>query len=178
MVGSVIGRLVALFFVLILLQGIFLRNFALFDYALLYPYVALILILPFGIRNMTALFMSFFLGLIVDVFYDTLGMHAAACVLMAFARIYILKLMSKEEQADDLTTLPSVSSRGFQWFALYAFILVSVHHVGLFALEYFNTRLFLSALLRGVASATFTVTVIVSVQYIFGGARKTRFRSS
>src|ERR1700739_3319163 len=77
-----IGR----FIILVLLQVLIVKNINLGRYFIFFPYVLFILLLPFNTPKPLVLFASFVLGLCIDAFYNTQGMHASACVLMAFAR--------------------------------------------------------------------------------------------
>jgi rod shape-determining protein MreD len=74
------------FIVLLLLQVLIVKNINLGRYFIFFPYVLFILLLPFHTSKPIAMLIAFIYGLCVDLFYDTQGMHASACVFLAFCR--------------------------------------------------------------------------------------------
>ena len=75
--------LATLFLLYLSLQILIVRNLVLFDYGFCFLYVACILLMPAEINQTALLLLAFLTGVIVDTFYNTLGIHAAATVLMA-----------------------------------------------------------------------------------------------
>ena len=80
------------FLLYLLLQILILRNIVLFDYAFCFVYIGAILLLPAEVNRTLLLIMGFLTGLLVDVFYNTLGMHAAATLLIAYLRPFWIQL--------------------------------------------------------------------------------------
>src|SRR4028118_1471244 len=78
------------FIIYITLQVILIRNMVLFDVGFCFVYIAFLLLLPFDISKVMLLILGFSTGLLVDVFYDTIGIHAAACTLLAYIRPYVI----------------------------------------------------------------------------------------
>jgi rod shape-determining protein MreD len=129
-----------------------------------YFYIIFIILMPFETPGWLLLFSSFFLGLFVDIFTQTLGMHAAACTLMAFFRPAILKAFAPRDGYEP-ATLPRIHYYGFIWFLKYSIILVLVHHFILFYIEMFRFTDFFYTLFRVVLSALFSSFLIVVSQY-------------
>ncbi len=82
---------VFLFLLYLVLQILLVRNLVLFDYAFCFVYIACVLLLPNETSLTWLLLIGFVTGIIVDTFYNTLGMHAAATVLMAYCRPLIVR---------------------------------------------------------------------------------------
>lgn len=78
-----------LFLLYLTLQILIVRNLVIFDYGFCFLYVACILLLPNEISQTVLLLLAFATGIIVDTFYNTLGMHAAATVLMEIGRAHV-----------------------------------------------------------------------------------------
>ena len=74
------------FLVYLGLQVFLFDNMVLFDNAFCFVYIAFILFLPFNINPMLLIFIAFAGGLFTDLFYNTMGVNAAASVLLAFIR--------------------------------------------------------------------------------------------
>ncbi|MBL4668206.1 MAG: rod shape-determining protein MreD [Flavobacteriales bacterium] len=90
MIGNVI-KYGASFILLVLFQGLILNNVEFGGYVVPFLYVFFILSLPFETPNWIVLLLGFALGVAIDSFTSTLGMHTSATVFMAFCRAYLLK---------------------------------------------------------------------------------------
>jgi rod shape-determining protein MreD len=110
------------FFALIFVQVFLLKNVTLYDLSIPYLYILFILLLPFEIPNILLFALSFIMGLTIDAFYDTPGLHAAACTLLAFVRILFISITVQKEGFDN-DPEPTLSIMGFRWFFTYALIL-------------------------------------------------------
>lgn len=154
------------FIIYIALQVFFIRNMVVFDVAFCFVYVAFLLLLPFDISSVLLLLLGFSTGLLVDIFYDTLGMHAAACLLTAYLRPYVILFIMPRGGYDHNSKL-SLQSMGFEWFAIYAFILIFIHHLFLFFVEASRLDLFFFTILKAVSSTLFTCIIIFLIQYLF-----------
>src|ERR1700745_3361016 len=102
------------FLLLLFLQVLIVKNINLGRYFIFFPYVLFILLLPFNTSKPLVLVISFVMGLCIDIFYNTQGMHASACVLMGFARGGVLKLLSPREGYDE-SLKPTSASMGMGW---------------------------------------------------------------
>jgi len=156
----------ALYFLLFLaLQVIFFLNLSFANYAFCFIYIGFLLLLPVEIPPLTLLILSFFLGLSIDVFYNTLGIHTAACVLIGYIRPYLINFLTPRGGYDEGAEL-TVFSLGFPWLAAYASILVVVHHITLFMIEAWEFDTFFLTLLKALCSALFTLVVYFLLQYL------------
>jgi hypothetical protein len=173
--GTIIGQLFSfvlylvaqVFFVknlYLVAQVFFVKNLVIGGYAFCFVYVAFLLLLPFETSLVLLLLLGFLTGVAADVFYDTLGLHAAACVLLAFLRPSVLRLITPRSELDAGMKI-SLQSMGTPRFLLYAVSLIFVHHAFLFFVEAASWSLALLALVKTVCSTVFTVLVIVIVQY-------------
>ena len=155
-------RFVALVFV----QVFLLKNITLYNISTPYPYILFILLLPFEIPNVLLFILAFILGLTIDSFYDTPGLHAAACVLLALVRVLFISVTVQKEGFDNEPE-PTLSIMGFRWFLTYAFILTVIHHTVLFLLEAFSFSAFTFILQRVVTSSIFTVFLMLITGLLF-----------
>lgn len=155
-----------LYFVgLVLLQVLILNNIEISGFVNPYFYILFILLLPFETPKWLLLVSSFTLGLSIDLFSHTLGMHAFACVLVAFIRPFLLKVIAPREGYDAGTT-PGVKNFGLEWFMRYAVIIVFTHHFALFFIETFKFHQFFSTLFRVILSSIFTLIIILLSQLL------------
>ena len=152
-------------FILLFIQIILLRNLSLYSLSTPFVYILFLLLLPFGIPNIVLYLLAFITGLTLDAFYDTMGVHATACVVLAFVRISFISISLNRDAIDDPE--PSLSYMGFQWFSLYAFLCVIAHHLVLFFLETFKVTEIGYTLMRCGLSCIFTLLIILLVEFIF-----------
>ncbi len=152
-----------LFVFLVLLQVLILNNIQLSGYINPYLYVIFILWLPVEMKKSLVMLASFFLGLSVDIFSNTVGMHAAACVFLAFCRPYILHFLAPREGYEG-GQVPGIQAFGLSWFLTYAAIAILLHHLFLFYLEVFRMTEFFSTLWRVLLSSIFTMILVILAQ--------------
>src|SRR5476651_935937 len=154
------------FVMLVFLQVFLLKNITLYNLSTPYLYILFILLLPFEVPNLLLFALAFILGLTIDAFYDTPGLHAAACVLLAFVRILFISITVQKEGFDNEPE-PTLSIMGFRWFFTYVIVLTLVHHSFLFILEAFNFSELEYTLSRVLLSSIFTVFLMVLSGLLF-----------
>jgi rod shape-determining protein MreD len=154
------------FVILILVQVLLLNNIHFLGYINPYVYILFILLLPFETKRGVMLLLAFALGLSVDFFSNSLGIHATACVFTAYFRPGVMSLIASRKEYEPGVE-PSIADLGFQWFFMYSLILVGLHHLMLFLLEVFRFSNFFSTLGHSILNASFTVLFIIISQYIF-----------
>lgn len=163
---SDIGKNIARFIILLLLQVLIVKNINLGRYFIFFPYVLFILLLPFNANKPIVLLLSFIYGLTIDLFYDTQGMHASACVFMGFARGFVLKLLSPREGYEE-NHKPTLSYMGAPWFISYALSLIFLHHLLLFYVEVFSFHEFFRTMLRVLGSTIASFAFVFMLQFLF-----------
>ncbi len=155
---------IARFIVLVLAQIFIFNNIQFSGYINPFIYVLFILLLPFETPKWMLLVSGMLLGLTMDIFSDTLGMHTIATLFMAFLRPYVLNIISPRDGYES-GTFPRASYYGINWFTRYAAILILAHHFILFYIEIFRVGNFFSTLLRVILSSIFTLGFIVLSQF-------------
>lgn len=159
------------FVALVLLQVLVINHIRLGGYVHPYVYLIFIMLLPFNTPQWQLLLLGFVLGLTIDLFTGTLGLHAGATTLMAFCRPSIIKLVSGNQKFENVQE-PNLGQLGGAWFFRYAICMVLVHHLSLFVLESFSFRLMGQVLLRLLLSAPVSIFVIMMVLFIFKSEKK------
>ncbi|OQA90878.1 MAG: hypothetical protein BWY27_00736 [Bacteroidetes bacterium ADurb.Bin234] len=148
------------------IQVAVLNHIHLSGYVNPYLYILFILILPFETPKWLLLIVAFFQGLVIDLFVQTPGMHAAACVFMAFLRPLIAATISSKKEYEP-GIQPSIQDLGFNWFLTYSAILTVAHHTILFMMEVFHFYEFAITIQRILYSSVITLILIILSQYIF-----------
>ena len=156
---------IILFFVYVLVQVMVLKNIVLFDSAFCFLYVAFILLLPFEVSATVAIIIGFLTGFAIDIFYNSMGLHAFATVLISYFRNYWLSVITPQGGYDTGNS-PTIAANGIQWFLVYAIPLVFIHHFVLFFLEAWGFYMFWYTMLKIISSMLFTMIVIVFLQFL------------
>lgn len=155
---------ILLFVLYLALQILLARNLVLFDYAFCFVYIACILLLPNEISLTWLLLIAFATGIIVDTFYNTLGMHAAATVLMAYCRPLVVRAQIDVPGLESRIEF-SLQELGVGSFFRYVLVLTLIHHTALFFIEASSLTLLVPTLIRVVASTLFTTVSVVLIQF-------------
>jgi rod shape-determining protein MreD len=153
------------FIFLVLLQVLILNNIEFSGFINPYLYILFILLLPFETPKWLLITVSFVLGITIDIFSNTLGMHAFACVAIGYIRPFVLKVFAPRE-GYDTGMRPGLHSFGMEWMLKYAIIMAFIHHFILFYIETFKFQMFFSTFLRVILSTIFTVILIILSQLL------------
>ncbi|MCH8553636.1 MAG: rod shape-determining protein MreD [Schleiferiaceae bacterium] len=151
--------------ILLIFQVFVLNNIQLMGYLNPYYYLVLILFAPLRFSQVQLLFLGFFVGLFVDWFENSGGLHASASVLLAFVRPTILRLISTKGDLDANSF--SLSALGFGKYSLFALSGIFVHHFTLFLLESFKFVEVIAILTRTVTSGIFTFVMVLIFEILF-----------
>lgn len=163
------------FCVLVLLQVLLLDSISLqwwsqpagFPVFIPLVYPLFLLLLPFETPVPLLLLLGFALGLTVDTFSNTPGMHAAACVLMAYLRTNVLTALLPKHLSEYPNQAPNVKNMGWMPFLTYALFLVLVHHLLYFLVELWSLRNIGYLLIKILASSLTTMTLILIYLLLF-----------
>jgi len=150
------------FILLVLFQVLVLNNIQFLGYINPYVYILFILALPVRTPRWFALLLAFGLGLTIDMFSNTGGMHAFATVLVAFLRNGTIKLFTAIEEGNNPT--PSFYTFGVSAYVKYVVLMVFVHHTALFIVEAFSLAHFWLMLAKILLSSLVTILLILGVQ--------------
>lgn len=157
MIKTVI-EFIVLFIIMILLQAV-CNNICLFGIAVPLIYLYFIIRLPLNLSVNWIMTLSFIIGLIVDMFNNTQGMHALSCTIIAALRKPIFSLYFSKE--DDLAhPIPSIRSLGINVFTKYLLSVVFIFCLVLFSVQAFTLHNFQLTILR-IAGSTILTTLLL-----------------
>jgi hypothetical protein len=166
---KLIGNIVR--FVLLVLAQVYIFNkIQVSGYINPQVYILFILMLPFEISGFWLLSWAFAMGLTIDYFQHTPGMHAAASVIIAFLRPGVIRLVGKKDDLEPWQ-YPNVRDAGAVWFLTYVLILVFIHHLFLFYTEVFRLREFFQTLIKVLINTALTTLIIMIIQFLFYSRR-------
>ena len=160
----VLPRNILRFAFLVLAQILLFNNIQFSGYINPYIYILFILLMPFETPGWILLISGFSLGLSIDIFMNTIGLHTTATIILAFTRPYILNVISPRDGYEP-GSFPRIFYYGFNWFLRYTISMVLIHHFTLFFLEVFRFEVILHTIVRIILSSLFSVSLIIISQY-------------
>ena len=120
---------------------------------------------------------AFALGFTLDSFRHNPGFHAAACVLIAYFRPFLINILIPQEGADNNYEEPSAKSMGgFLPYLMYAGVLTFIHHAWLFFLEAMQFGNILYFIVKTLLSTAISLVLIIVAELLF--SRKQQFRTN
>lgn len=148
---------------LVLLQVLLFNNIQIAGVINPFLYIYFIIALPIHTNRISLIVMGFVLGLVIDVFSNTWGIHAMATTLIAFLRPYIFSLVSTQEELDRV--MPRFRTMGANYLK-YIVLMVFIHHLLLFSLEAFTFKYYWIVLLKTLVSALITILLILTLEKV------------
>ncbi len=165
------------FIFFLLLQVYVLDNIpALHKFIIPVIYFLFILWLPFSISRFWLLVVGFLTGLSYDYFTVTPGLHAAACVLIAYFRPFIVNILIPKDTSEFNYSEPSARAMGWPQYMVYVFALSLLHHGYLLLLEWLDTGGFLDFLIKVVSTTAISMLLILTAEIIF--PRRLKYRTN
>ena len=142
------------FILLLAVQIVIFNNMTFLGFIMPLPYMLFIILYPVNSNKSGLLFSSFLLGIIMDLFCNSGGIHATACVILAYYRPYLFKFafgVSYEYQTIKLNE--ALTPERFSFILL----AVVIHHFTMFILD---------ILIRTLLSTVFTIISCIIIIYL------------
>jgi rod shape-determining protein MreD len=141
-----------------------------------FVYPLFLLLLPISTPIWFVLISGFVLGTTVDMFMNTPGVHAAACVFMAFCRIVVLKVILPRKLYEYRNLSPTVKTMGWAPFLTYAAVLLALHHTYYLLLQIWNLSAPLNFVLKLFASLVTSMLFVLLYALLFSKSIDTQYR--
>lgn len=165
-------------FVFFILLQVYVLNKVPHLHRLITPYIyyLFILWLPFSISRQGLLVIGFLTGLMLDYFTNSPGLHAAACLLVAYVRPFLIDVLTPKDSSDFNYREPS--PRAMQWtpYAVYVFVLTLLHHGYMTFLQWLDFGSFLDFIIKVIATTGISLLLIFTAEILF--PRKLKFRTN
>lgn len=154
-----------LFVCLVLLQVFVLNNILFLGYVNPYVYIAFIFLYPLNKNRFLFIFLSFLLGLSIDFFLDSGGVHAFATLTIGYIRLLLIKVFFRKYEAD--YPFFKLHSEAFGKVFNYVVTLTFIHHFILFSFANFSFQNITHVLLNTLFSGVFTLLLYFLGIFIF-----------
>jgi len=145
----------------------------------IFRFVFFILLQVYVLDNVPALhrfIIGFITGLSYDYFTVTPGLHAAACVLVAYFRPFIVNILIPKDTSEFNYSEPSAKAMGWAPYAVYVLILSVFHHGYILLLELLDVGNFLDFLIKVVSTTAISLLLIFTAEILF--PRRLKYRTN
>ena len=141
-----------------------------------YLYYLFILWLPFSISRFGLLIIGFITGITLDYFTMSPGWHAAACVLVAYLRPFVINILAPKDTTGFNYREPSPKAMGWTPYMVYVLVLTLAHHSYLILLAFFSFGNFFEVLIKTVSYTAISMLLVITTELLF--QRKLNFRTN
>ena len=154
-----------LFIFLVLLQVFVLSNINFLGYINPYVYISFVFFFPLKENRFPFLTYSFLLGLCIDFFLDSGGIHAFSTLFIGYIRLFYVHLFFRKSVVDFPFFKLALESFG----KVFNFVvtLTVIHHFMLFSFTNFSFQNMLEVVLNTLFSSIFTLLLFFTGSYIF-----------
>lgn len=128
-------------------------------------YIAFIITFPNSYSKYVLLIIAFLLGLTVDIFLNTYGIHASACLLIAYTRPFMMRQLEAQNTFDESfdLTIHSIEKTSY---IKYLTTLTFIFFLWLFILEEFSFSYIFIIIIKTILSTIFSVLLILLGQFL------------
>ena len=153
----------ASFFCYVVIQLPLVNKFVFLDSAFGFFYLGFLIFLPLGMNPFLRIFSGFIIGLIIDIFSNTPGLHAMAATLIMFSKDWWFAITMGENEEDRGL---SVFTLGVKGIVLFLFPLILTYMLIVFFIEHGKIEAFLMVFTRAFNSTVFTLIIILIINFI------------
>jgi rod shape-determining protein MreD len=157
--------IVFLFIFFLLLQVLVLSNVNFLGYINPYLYISFVFFFPLKENRFPLLMATFFMGVCIDFFSDSGGIHAFSILFIAYIRLFFVQLYFKKTAID--FPLFRLHLEPFGKVFNYVVTLTIIHHLILFSFTNFSLENISDILLNTLFSSVFTLILFFIGSYIF-----------
>ena len=154
-----------LFVFLVFLQVFVLNNILFLGYVNPYLYIAFVFLYPLNKNRFAFLLLSFALGLSIDFFSDSGGIHAFSLVTIAYLRLFFIRVFLNKFEVDYPFFKLNLEPFGKKF--NYIVTLTVLHHFLLFSFANFSFQNMSYVILNTLYSSAFTLILYFLSIYIF-----------
>lgn len=159
-------RLVFLFFFQVLVLKQVHLNWGSFNFISIMIIPLWIMLVPIQTPKWLVVVGGFFIGLAVDWFYDSPGVHASAATFVAFIRPFVMRYI-EPRGGYNRVPIPSKFHLGLNWFVTYASAMLFAYLLFYFSMEVFTPSLLGTILVKTIFSFILSILLVLLYMFIF-----------
>ncbi len=124
-----------------------------------YIYILCLLMLPITLPHNADMLIGAVVGVVMDIFCNSLGVHMASCILVMFIRPYLLGIIVNDK--DRLNEQISLRMLGMEAMVKYVVIMVLIHHLTVFSLAAWSWDYIGFVMAETIVSSLITSLIII-----------------
>lgn len=147
---------------ILLAQALIFNHVCVWGVAVPFAFLYILLKLPITLSKEWLFTLGFAVGLIVDIFSDTLGMNALCCtLLMAFRRMILRLYVTRDDELSD--PVLSIRSLGLFPFVKYTLTATLFYCAIYFTIEYMSANNIMRIISLAIGSTILTSLLIIGI---------------
>jgi hypothetical protein len=162
----IIRALLILLLQILVLKRIGLGNLWLWQYGDIFLYPVIVLLLPFRLSRHYVILIGFLIGLLIDMFYDTIGVHAFALTATAYARGLLLSYL-EPRGGYQLSMSPTIFSMGLNWVLTFTSFSLLIHTFLYFTAEIFTFVYIGQIILKTMVTLVLSMIAVMAYHLLF-----------
>ncbi|HLU92966.1 MAG TPA: hypothetical protein VKZ54_02540 [Membranihabitans sp.] len=131
-----------------------------------FVYPLIVMLLPLRTPASVVIVIGFAMGLIVDIFQNTPGVHSGAGAFSGLVRPYVINYLAPRG-GYKVNISPMISTINLRWFLKYAAVMITLYCFAVSLIDIFQLKLVHYMLLRTVLSATISYVVVMIIMIVF-----------
>ena len=124
-----------------------------------------VLLMPVKTSRSILMALGFLLGIALDLFYDSPGIHAASLVFTAYIRNIIIAFLEPFD-GYNIDDVPTLKRMGTGWFVSYVSVALIIHIFVYFSIEAFSFVFFFEIFLNTIFSFIVSLILVMVLQFI------------
>jgi len=129
-------------------------------------YPLFLMMLPLRTPRTLLLVIGFLAGILIDIFYESYGIHASAAVFITFFRPYLLNWLAPRE-GYNVNQSPTMKQLGLAWFSRYAAIMLLAYLIVYFAVDAFTFVYYIDIIKKTIFGFLASYFFLMAVVLIF-----------
>ena len=154
------------FFSILIIQVLILNQIEIGYGIQLMVYPLFIFLLPVELNIISLLSISFILGISIDSFCNTYGIHTSALLSFAYLKPIIFKLFVPRDGYDPILET-NIFTLGFRWFIKCFGTLLFIHHLWFFVVEILKISELLFVLQKTFLGLPISFLICLLLQFLF-----------
>ena len=172
MKANEMSRHIILVISLLIAQVLLFNRFQLWHSAYCFVFISVIITTAPRNGKTANIIIAFLVGLVIDIFRDSLGVNTLCCVTLMFLRNDIYRILSSKNQEEIMKSDITISSMGLYSFSILVFICSFLYAIPFYLVNNPEWSAFGKNILTGLISSLFTALMILIVNIAFFYKRK------
>ena len=130
-------------------------------------YILFLIMLPVNLNKSLTLIVCFITGLVMDLYSNTHGLHASACLLLGLVRPFIIEIFFNPTDKNYNKTIPTLSKMGIKNFLTFSFILTLIFNFYYYLVDIWSVHHLVYMFIKIILSTIVSLILFLVSQALF-----------